>query len=60
MHEFKITSDRHVLLDGQEIEKVLAVDIHIEAGNTEVSIRLPADKVDVSGYTDWIKKEEGA
>lgn len=55
MHAFKVTKDRRVFLDDVEIQGVLGLDLHIDAGNDpEVVLRVAVDDVDIDGYRDGL------
>lgn len=53
MKEFRVTEDRKVFLDGQEIKNVLGFRVDVNAGeNPEVVLRVPVEKIIIEGYTD--------
>ena len=55
MHAFKVTKDRRVFLDDVEIQGVLGLDLHIDAGNDpEVVLRVAVDDDDIDGYRDGL------
>ena len=53
MKEFRVTEDRKVFLDGQEVKNVLGFRVDANAGeNPEVALRVPVEKIVIEGYTD--------
>lgn len=53
MKEFRVTEDRKVFLDGQEVKNVLGFRVDANAGESpEVALRVPVEKIVIEGYTD--------